>query len=73
MAQHSQTKSDLLQKPLYIFDLPEELLLSFTLKSNQIIHEPETTSPVAVEERYVKTELECQKIGDINLDLRIPR
>ncbi|KAE9986304.1 hypothetical protein EG328_006036 [Venturia inaequalis] len=51
MAQHSQTKSDLLQKPLYIFDLPEELLLSLTIKSNQIIHEPETTSPVAVEER----------------------
>lgn len=36
MAQKSQAKPDLLQKPLYIFDLPEELLLSLTLKSNQV-------------------------------------
>lgn len=56
MAQKSQTKPDLLQKPLYIFDLPEELLLSLSLKSNQINHEPEAASPVPVEERYVKHE-----------------
>lgn len=57
MAQKSQTKPDLLQKPLYIFDLPEELLLSLSLKGNQIIHEQEVASPVAVEERYVEITL----------------
>ncbi|QDS74861.1 hypothetical protein FKW77_003251 [Venturia effusa] len=51
MAQNSQTKPDLLPKPLYIFDLPEELLLSLSIKNNQITHEADAVPAVAAEER----------------------